>query len=110
MSPSIAPIAINQAANTPPSKLAIIAKIISKIAAPMLYTNLEDTAHNIPIISHAIPYKNDVRAKIGEKIRKNIPNIPARPKIIRIILPISASIKPILAKVLDIYSPPVNSF
>jgi hypothetical protein len=93
---------MSQATNTAPNKPAMIASIISQIAAPTLETNLDVAAAIMPIITIAIPQKKEPKAYSGKKIKKNIPKMAPIPKIMRSTLPMSARIKPIFANVLEI--------
>ncbi len=102
MSPIIAPRAISQAMNAAPSRLAMIASIISQIAGPTRWTNLEDAAANMPMITIAMPQKKAPKDSNGEKMKKKMPIMPPMPTKIKSMLPISARMKPMLAKVREI--------
>jgi hypothetical protein len=92
----IAPMPISHDAHQAPKMPAMIASIISQIAAPVLLTHFETLAANKPIISIARPHQNATRAYTGYQIKAKIPSIATPPTIIRITLPIKANAKPIL--------------
>ncbi len=98
----MAPRAISHATRDAPNRLAMIASIISQIAAPMLATNGEDKRANTPMITMAIPQRKAPKAKSGLKINTKIPRMPPIPMSIRMMLPINARMKPIFAKVLEV--------
>lgn len=90
----IAPIPISHDAHQAPKMPAMIASIISQIAAPTLLAHFEALAANKPMINIESPHQKEANAYTGYQIKAKIPSIASPPTIINNILPIKANAKP----------------
>jgi len=97
--PNIAPSIISHAVNQAPNNEATIPHNSNSIAVGTFQTNFAPPAQTMPKTSMTIPQKKAVRENNGAKISQKIPKIPARPRIIRMIPPNIAKIKPMFASV-----------
>jgi hypothetical protein len=97
---------MSQAVNHPPKNEAITPSSINKIAVGMLETNFAPPAQIMPKTSITIPQINAVKEYNGAKMNQKMPNMPAMPRKTRINPPINAIIKPIVANIRIMLSPP----